>query len=130
MTPIERMKLSKQLLGLRSELQGATNALQRMKLSRQILELRAQLGAGAPAAKAEPAPEQVPQPVAQDGAAPHIAALLAVVQGQHDAEGLQALYERIKAAVQALDGLGALSGAGADVANEAIDHWAALESKA
>lgn len=130
MSPIERMKLSKQLLVLRAELQGAANALQRLKLSRQILELRAKLGAVAPAAQAAPAAEPGPGPVAQDGAAPHIAALLAVVQGLHDAEGLQALYERIKAAVQALDELGALGGRGVDVANEAIDHWAGLESKA
>lgn len=130
MNAMERMRLVRQLNEVHAALEAEKSPLQRMRLARQKLELRAKLGAVAPAAKAEPAPEQVPQPVAQDDAAPHIAALLAVVQGQHDAEGLQALYERIKAAVQALDGLGALSGAGADVANEAIDHWAVLESKA
>lgn len=127
MNAIERMKLSKQLLELRTALQGEQSPLQRMKLSRQILEIRAKLQGAQPAPATEPKPE--PQSVAQESTKPHLDALLAVAQGQHDAEGLQALYGRIKAAVDALDAQGALIGVGEEVANEAINHWAELEIK-
>lgn len=130
MNAIERMKLSKQLLELRTALQGEQSPLQRMKLSRQILEIRAKLLGAQPAPSAEPKPEvQEPQSVVQEGVKPHLDVLLAVAQGQHDAEGLQALYERIKGAVEALDGMGALAGVAVEGANEAITHWAELEIK-
>lgn len=130
MNAIERMKLSKQLLELRTALQGEQSPLQRMKLSRQILEIRAKLLGAQPAPAAEPKPEvQEPQSVVQEGTKPHLQTLLAVAQGQHDAEGLQALYERIKGAVEALDGMGALAGVAVEGANEAITHWAELEIK-
>jgi hypothetical protein len=130
MNAIERIKLTKELLGLRTALQGEKSPLQRMKLSRQVLEVRAKLMGAQPAPAMEPTPEvQEPASVAQEGIKPHLDALLAVTQGQHDAEGLQALYERIKGAVEALEGMGALVGEGAQVSNEAITHWAELEVK-
>lgn len=127
MNAIERMKLSKQLLELRTALQGEQSPLQRMKLSRQVLEVRAKLMGAQPAPAAEPKP--APQAVVLEGEKPHLDALLAVAQGQHDSEGLQALYERIKGAVEALDGMGALAGVAVEGANEAITHWAELEIK-
>lgn len=74
-------------------------------------------------------PKSEPASVVQEGTKPHLQTLLAVAQGQHDAEGLQALYERIKGAVEALDGMGALAGVAVEGANEAITHWAELEIK-
>lgn len=130
MNAIERIKLTKELLGLRTALQGEKSPLQRMKLSRQVLEVRAKLMGAQPAPSAEPKPApQEPQSVAQEGTKPHLQTLLAAAQGQHDAEGLQALYERIKGAVEALDGMGALAGVAVEGANEAITHWAELEIK-
>lgn len=127
MNALERMKLSKELLGLRTALQGEQSPLQRMRLSRQVLEVRAKLQGGAPVAA--PEQKQEPETVAQGEAKPHLDALLAVAQGQHDSEGLKALYDRIKAAVDALAVMDSLKGVGEEVANEAISHWAQLEIK-
>ena len=114
-------ELAKIKVGLKDVGDGPLAAVKRLKLASRANQIRVDLGAHA--ARAEPVAQQ------QEGAKPHLDVLLAVAQGQHDAEGLQALYERIKGAVEALDGMGALAGVAVEGANEAITHWAELEIK-
>lgn len=129
MSPIERLKLLGALRTARVSLSGAAG-LAKLKAVKEIREIRTKLGVGV-APVANPAPVEPSQPAPQPtdtGAQAHLDVLAAVTAGQHDSQGLEPLYARIKAAVEGLQAAGALD-ANADAANAAITHWAELDLK-
>lgn len=129
MSPIERLKLLGALRAARVSLSGSTG-LAKLKAVKEIREIRTKLGLGI-APGVDPAPVQETAPEAADnGAQAHLDALAAITAGQHDGQGLEPLYARIKAAVEGLNAMDALgSEANIAAANDAITHWAELDLK-
>ena len=118
LSPLERIRLSSALKKAAAELQalpaGPAGALRRVQMSVKVINLAKQLGAQS---AHPPAPKEDPR----------VMELRAIASGKYDAEGIPALLSRIDQAMA--DGLGNFSES-PDIemaANEALDHWAAIE---
>ena len=123
---IARLKLIRELSQIKTDIAaagaGPLAAMKRLKLVARANAIRAQLGAAAePAVKPDPEPAE----------SPDLTVLRDVAAGNHDGDGLAALYERILGAVTALEGSSGdpLSGDAEAAAHAAITHWAELEVK-
>lgn len=129
MSPIERLKLLGALRAARVSLSDLSG-LAKLKAVKEIREIRLKLGMGGAPVGDPPAPAGEPVAPADNGAQAHLDALAAITAGQHDSQGLEPLYARIKAAVEGLNAMGALGDeANIAAANAAITHWAELDLK-
>lgn len=119
--PMARLKLVRELSQIKTDIAaagtGPLSAMKRLKLTAKANEIRTQLGGAAPAQKPD-------SPPAEDQ---NVTILREVAAGKYDAEGLEALYERINGAAKGLDVAGLLIGDAEAAAQAAITHWAELE---
>lgn len=61
-SPLEKLRLSKELAAVRAQLQSGANGLQKLKLARRLAEIRSSLGAAPKTAPVDPTPAPEPKP--------------------------------------------------------------------
>ena len=134
---LERLKLVKRLLGLRTEADGlgvgGAAAMRKLKIAKEMIEIRQKLGLGAPqpALTPDPAPVAAPAPASppEQSENEHVKTLRNISKGLHDGDGLDGMFGLIQEAVNSLEEDGALDAEAERVANEAITHWAEVEER-
>lgn len=145
LSALERLKLVKRLLGLRTEASGlgagGAAAMRKLKIAREMIDIRQKLGLGGNAATQEPQATGTVQPTEADGMQattpepkpeeqnPHVKALRDLAAGKNDGQGLEGMFNIIQEATNALEAANLLTGDNEAAANAAITHWAEFEER-